>query len=47
MYDKFKNRSHRYEVNRPRARHGYKHAKYKKGLGMMMASRVKQHLSII
>lgn len=33
--------------NRPRARHGYKHAKYKKGLGMMMATRIKQHLSII
>ena len=24
-----KNRSHRYDINRPRPRHGYKYAKYK------------------
>ena len=24
-----KNRSHKYDINRPRPRHGYKYAKYK------------------
>ena len=31
-----KNRSHRYDINRPRSRHGHKYSKYKNGLVMMM-----------
>ena len=30
-----KNKSHRYDINRPRSRHGHKRSKYKKGLSMM------------
>ena len=33
---KLKKESHRYDINRPRSRHGYKHRKYKKCLSMMM-----------
>ena len=29
MMLKMKNRSHRYDVNRPRLRHGHKYTKYK------------------
>ena len=32
MKMKIKNRSHRYGINRPRARHGHKYTKYKKCL---------------
>ena len=43
---KMKNRSHRYDINRPRLRHGlytkYKYTKYK-----MMVTCIKQHLSNI
>ena len=42
---KMKNRSHRYEINRSRSRHGHKYNKYKKCLSMLMC--IKQHLSII
>ena len=45
METKMKNRSHRCDINRPRARHGRKYSKYKKCLGMMMLIRIKQHLS--
>ena len=30
MEMKVKNRSHRYDINRPKFRHGHKHSKYKK-----------------
>ena len=33
---KMKNRSHRYDINRPRPRHAPKYAKYKMCLGIMM-----------
>ena len=42
-----KNRSQRYEMNRPRPRHGHKYTKYKLCLGTMMAICIKQHLSNI
>ena len=42
-----KNRSHRYNINRPRSRHGHKYSKFNKCLAMMMPLRIKQHLSTI
>ena len=33
---KMKNRWHRYDIIRPRSRHGQKYSKYKKCLAMMM-----------
>ena len=39
-----KNRSHRYNKNRPRQRHGHKYTKYKMSLSIMMVICVKQHL---
>ena len=42
---KMKNRSHRYDINRPRPRHGHKYTKYKRCLSIMMAICIKQHLS--
>ena len=39
-----RNRPHRYDINKPRSRHGHKYKKYKKGLIMMMLMRIKQHL---
>ena len=47
MKIKMKNRSHRYDINRPRSRHGHKYSKYKKCLSMMMLICIKQHLSNI
>ena len=44
---KMKNRSHRYDINRPRSRHGYRYSKYKKCLSMMMLIFIKQHQSNI
>ena len=44
---KMKNRSHRYDINRPRSRHGNKYRKYEKCLSMMMLIRIKQLLSNI
>ena len=40
-----KNRWHRYNINRPRSRHGHKYSKYKKYLIMMMLICTKQHVS--
>ena len=40
-----KNRSHRYDTNRPRPRHGHTDSKYKKYLSMMMLTSIKQDLS--
>ena len=44
---KFKNRSHRYDINKPRSRHGHKSSKYKECLSMMMLLCIKNHLSNI
>ena len=44
---KMKNRSHRYNINRPRSRYGHKYDKYKKCLSVMMVICIKQHLSNI
>ena len=44
---KMKNRSHRYDINRPRPRNGHKNSKYKKYPSMMMLICIKQHLSSI
>ena len=41
------NRSYRYDINRPRFRHGHKYSKYKKCLSMMMLICIKQHLNNI
>ena len=43
MKMKIKNRSHRYDINRPKPRY----SKYKKFLNMMLLIRIKQHLSNI
>ena len=42
-----KNRSHRYDINRPRSRYGHKYSKYKKYFSMKMFICIKQHLSNI
>ena len=44
---KVKNRSHRYDRNRPRSRHGHKYDKCKKCLSMMMVICIKLYLSNI
>ena len=44
---KIKNRSCRYNINRPRSRHGHKYTKYKMCLDIMMVICIKQHLSNI
>ena len=44
---KKKNRSQRYDINRPKPRRGPKYTKYKMYLSMMMALCMKQHLSNI
>ena len=41
---KMKNRSHGYDINRPKSSHEHKYSKYIKCLSMMM---LKQHLSNI
>ena len=46
MKMKMKNRSHRYDINRLRARLGHKYSRYKKSLSMMILC-IKQHLSNI
>ena len=40
-----KNRSHRYDIIRPRSRHGHKYSENKKCLGMMMLICINQHVS--
>ena len=47
MEMKMENKSHRYDINRPRFRHGHKYSKYRKCLIMTMLICVKQHLSNI
>ena len=44
---KMKNRSHRYDINRLRPRHGHKFTKYEMCLSKMMVICIKQHLSNI
>ena len=41
---KMKIRLYRYDINRPRSRHGHKYGKYKECLSMMMFICIKQHL---
>ena len=41
------NRSQRYDINRPRPRHGPKYTKYKICVSIMMVIFTKQHLSSI
>ena len=36
MRMKMKNRSHRYDINRPKSRHGQKYSKYTKYLSIIM-----------
>ena len=43
MKTKIKNTSHRYDINRPRPRHGHKYSKYKKCLIMIMLVSIRQH----
>ena len=45
MKTKAKNRSHRFDINKPRSRHWNKYRTHKKGLTMMMLIWIKQHLS--
>ena len=47
MKMKMKNRSYRYDINRPRSRLDHKYNKHKKCLSMMMLICIKQHLSNI
>ena len=42
---KVKNSSHRYDINRPRLRHGDKYTKYNICLSMMMVMCIRQHQS--
>ena len=44
---KMKNRSHRYDINRIRRRHGHKYTKYKTCIDIMIVICIKQHLSNI
>ena len=41
------NRSHRYDINRPKSRHGHEYTKYKMCLSILMVICIKQHLSSI
>ena len=47
MKVKMKNKSHRYDINTPRYRHGHKYNKYRKCLIMAMLICINQHLSNI
>ena len=42
-----KKRSHSYDINRPRPRHGQKYTNHKICLSIMMITRIKQYLSYI
>ena len=44
---KMKNRSHGYNITRPRPTHGHKYTIYKMCLSLMMTKCIKQHLSNI
>ena len=45
MRMKMKNRSHIYDINRSRHRHGHRYTEYKMCLSLMMVTYIKQHLS--
>ena len=45
MKTKIKIDSRKYDINRPRCRHGHKYSKYMKRVSMMMLICIKQHLS--
>ena len=47
MKIKMKSRSHRYNINKLRSRHGRKYSKYNIRLSVMMLLCIKQHLSNI
>ena len=47
MTMKMKNRSHRYDINRSRPRHGHEYTKHKLLLSILMVICIKQHLSNI
>ena len=42
-----KNRSQKYDINRPTSRHGHNYTKYKMCLSVMIILCIKQHLSNI
>ena len=42
-----KNRPHKYEISRPRSRHGHNYRKHKRCLSMVMLLCIRQHLSNI
>ena len=42
---KMKIRSHRYDINRARSRHGHKYSKYKKSLGMMVLTYINSFMT--
>ena len=44
---KMKHRSHKYDINRTRPRHGHKYTKYKMCLSIMLVICIKQHLGNI
>ena len=44
---KMKNRSHRYDIRKPRPSHGHKYTKYKMYFSILMVICLKQHLSNI
>ena len=44
MKVKIKKRSYRYDIIRPRSRHGHRYSKYKKSLNMMMLISIKREL---
>ena len=47
MKIKMKNRSHRYDINRPWPSYGHEYTKYKECLSMMILTCIKQQLSNI
>ena len=47
MTMKMKNRSQRYDMNRPRPRHGHRYTKYEMCLSITIVICIKQHLSNI
>ena len=43
--NKNEKQSHRYDINRPKSRHGHRYSKQKKCLSMIILICIKQHLS--
>ena len=42
-----KNRSHKYDINRPRSRQGHRYTKYQMCHNKMMVISIKQHLKYL